>query len=56
MREQANISKPRLETESEIQLVDMEIAEGESIVFTPTGEQWRITSVDDGKIIFERIP
>ena len=56
MKNQSNYLGSVKDTEKELQLVNLDVEEGASIVFTPTGEQWRITSVEKGKIVFERIP
>ena len=56
MKNESNFLGTSKEPEKELQMVNLEVEEGASIVFTPTGEQWRITSVEQGKIIFERIP
>jgi len=56
MKNESNYLGTGKDAERELQLIDLEVEEGASIVFTPTGEQWRITSVEHGKIVFERIP
>jgi len=56
MKNESNFLGIETPPEKDYQLIDFEVEEGASIVFTPTGEQWRITSVEKGKIVFERVP
>ena len=43
------------EAKEKLTVLDLNLDEGTSILCTPTGEQWRIASVDSEKISFEKI-
>ncbi len=50
------ITSSKKNSNKDIQIVDLELEEGASILFAPTGEQWRILTIDDEQIVFEKMP
>ncbi len=47
---------PPKKSDQELQFVDMELVEGDTILFTPTGEELRISSIEEERIVIERRP
>lgn len=55
MEMESSITVPEKKNHPKMEIVDVNLEEGASILFTPTGEEWRIYSKEDGQVIFERL-
>lgn len=55
MKKQKQNIRSRPDTKSELTICDLDLEKDTSILCTPAGEQWRIASVDEENISFEKL-
>ena len=56
MKPEKNLPDTEKKLPEGIEIVDLNLEDGASIFFAPTGEQWRISTNQDGQVVFERLP
>ncbi len=56
MKRETVIPPSGKDVKNNITILDLNLEEGNPILCTPTGEKWRIVSVDSDKISFEKLP
>ncbi len=55
MKKENTSSRPESESRNNVTICDIDLEQGSPILCTPTGEKWRIASIDADKISFEKL-
>ena len=55
MKRESNIPPTEKDAKKNIAIFDLNLDKDNPVLCTPTGERWRIVSVDSEKISFEKI-
>lgn len=55
MKKQNVNPRSKRDTAEGMTICDLDLEKDEPILCTPAGEQWRIVSIDDDKISFEKL-
>jgi hypothetical protein len=55
MKKENTSSRPESESRNNVTICEIDLEQGSPILCTPTGEQWRIASIDADKISFEKL-